>query len=84
MSRLTAEREKRLAGRWPRAAAFRAVRAPVMSPRRLATAGCAATGLLFVACACSGAPSPAGDPDPGHRALSALEQVLSVIPRART
>ncbi|HET9079863.1 MAG TPA: hypothetical protein VFO01_05035 [Trebonia sp.] len=55
-------------------------RLTAMSPRRLATAGCAAAGLLFLACACSGAPSPSGDPDPGHQSLTALEQVLSVIP----
>jgi hypothetical protein len=51
-----------------------------MSFRRLAGTGCAIVGVLGLACACSGTPSPVGDPDPGHRSLSALEPVLSVIP----
>lgn len=51
-----------------------------MSFRRLAGTGCAIVSVLALACACSSAPSPVGDPDPGHRSLSALEPVLSVIP----
>jgi hypothetical protein len=53
---------------------------------RLASGGlpgvcCAIAGMLALVCGCSGTPSPAGDPDPGHRSLSALVPVLSVIPR---
>lgn len=51
-----------------------------MSFRRLAGTGCAIVSVLALACACSSTPSPAGDPDPGHRSLSALEPVLSLIP----
>jgi hypothetical protein len=51
-----------------------------MSFRRLADTVGALVSVLALACACSGAPRPAGDPDPGHQSLSGLEPVLSVIP----
>jgi hypothetical protein len=48
---------------------------------RLAGVGCAIVSMLALVCACSGKPSPVGDPDPGHRSLATLVSVLSVIPR---
>lgn len=36
--------------------------------------------MTIIICACSGPPLMAGDPDPGHRSMAALEPVLSVIP----
>lgn len=52
----------------------------ITSPRRLTGVGCVVVSMLALACACSGTPSPVGDPDPGHLSMSALEQVLSAIP----
>jgi hypothetical protein len=47
---------------------------------RLAGFCCTIVSVLALVCACSGTPSPVGDPDPGHRSLAALVSVLSVIP----
>jgi hypothetical protein len=47
---------------------------------RLAGVCCAIVSVLALVCACSGTPSPVGDPDPGHRSLAAVVSVLSIIP----
>ena len=51
-----------------------------MSFSRLSATGCVTGTILMLVAACFGTPWPSGDPDPGHRFMSALEPVLSAIP----